>query len=503
MDLNQNVLVRQAIFGLYGNEVKNLAELWVVKQLNAGKEIPVSLSECFEAYEDFDEVFADEFAKDPNWPVLWKMLNHYDKSDDGDLALPRIAGSVVARFIDKNKTKQLQSWIQVTVNDERMVGVVLEKSKNVPEMLEWCLTYLKKFSAFRDSAALIVLIRDIAVQHPKFLWQAIDLIVYLGKQRGMQHGLVRLSALEAMSQILGTTKLPHESQVMLLGKIEEFAQNMTEFDTRFFLQEDKYLPCAFKISLATKFLKSVRCDGNEDELLEAVDVIYHHGMVNSEDSRLIVSAWCKFVKLLAQKRQDLCYDLFLKLNSALKDYVASNGWEVALMHWNPGMNFSNYAPEFQKMTFLSLELANLSGHFRPRAFLTALNMVIFDETGQYNAEWFENFVRCMPQNADNSSVWDDNFAQLFEHLAMLYRYREEIQKQDVAFLQNEAKVFVSCVMANYALNATQIEQLKSLCSRLQLDVDMEAEIAAMNQRREDVANKRRAERNFLLKLFSC
>ena len=503
MNFNDNVLVKQAVFGLYGNEVKKLAKNWVIKQLVAGKDIPVSLEDCFDAYEDFDEAFADEFAKTPNWTVLWLMLNHYDKADDADLALPRIAGSVVARFIDDNNAKQLKSWIQLSVNDERMVGVVLQKSKNAPELLEWSLNYLKKFSAFRDSAALIDLIRDIAAQHPKFLMQAVNLIIYLGQQRSMQQGFVRLSAMEAMAQIYAMAKLPTSLQNDLLNKIDDFAQNMSGLELQIFLAEDICLPYAFKILLAEQALRSLRFEGNETELLEVVDGIFQIGLNVYPDNPMIVEAWVKFVKLLTQKRNDLCYDLFLKLNEVIKNYVVAHGWEVALMHWNPGMSFPCYAPEFQKLTLLSLKLANLSGHFRPRAFLTALNIVVFDKSGQFGAEWFDDYVKQMPQNPDNDSLWDDNFLPLLEHLAMLYRYRVEIQKQDAEFILSQAKVFVTCLMSNYALNSSQVEQLKSLCSRLELKIDMEAEVEKMNSRREQIAQKRRAEWNHLLRLFAC
>ena len=503
MELNNNALIKQASFGLYGSGIKELAQTWLIKQIINGKDIPISLRDCFEAFPNFDEAFADEFVKTPNWTALWSLLNHYENSEDCDLTLPRIAGSVVARFIDDNKTKQLQEWIQVSVNDERMVGVVLEKSKLAPELLEWSLVYLKKFSVFRDSAALITLICDIALQHPKFLMQSIGLIVYLGQQRSMYQGVVRLEAIEAMAKIFGTLELSEPSRKQLLTQIDDFAANLNDFELYTFLQEDTYLPEDMKIWLAAKTLSSFVFDGCETDLLDVVGDIYYAGILSSPYDQKIIEAWCGFVEKLAKKSQDLCGDLFLRLNAIIKKYVTDKGWEVALMNWNPGMNFPSYAPEFQKMTLLSLELANRSGHFRPRAFLTALNIAIFDEKGTYNEKWFENYVMQMPNNFDNDSFGDDDLSPLFEHLARLYRYREEIQKKDTEFVLRQAKVFVTCLMSNYALNKTEIEQLKSLCARLELNVDMEAEIAAMNQRREQIAQKRRAEWNHLLKLFAA
>lgn len=177
MKFNDNVLVKQAIFGLYGDEVKNQAKFWIVRNLISGNEIPVPLNDCFDAYGDFDEVFADEFVKAPNWPALWDLLNSYDEEDDSLLATPRIAGSVIARFIDKDETRELQDWIQVVVDDQRMADIILDKARNAPEMLEWSLIYFKKFAIFRDSPALIVLIKDIALQHPKFVKEALGLII--------------------------------------------------------------------------------------------------------------------------------------------------------------------------------------------------------------------------------------------------------------------------------------------------------------------------------------
>ena len=79
----------------------------------------------------------------------------------------------------------------------------------------------------------------------------------------------------------------------------------------------------------------------------------------------------------------------------------------------------------------------------------------------------------------------------------------EIQKQDAELVLNRAKIFVTCLMSNYALNASQLEQLRSLCARLNLEVDMETEVKKMERRREQIAHKRRAEWNHLLQLFSC
>lgn len=218
MKFNDNVLVKQAIFGLYGDEVKNQAKFWIVRNLISGNEIPVPLNDCFDAYGDFDEVFADEFVKAPNWPALWNLLNSYDEEDDSLLATPRIAGSVIARFIDKDETRELQGWIQVVVDDQRMADIILDKARNAPEMLEWSLIYFKKFAIFRDSPALIALIKDVALQHPKFVKEALGLIIYLGRHRSLQHGLVRLIAMKAMAEIMHMWSLTSGKKANCLKK---------------------------------------------------------------------------------------------------------------------------------------------------------------------------------------------------------------------------------------------------------------------------------------------
>lgn len=502
MKFNDNVLVKQAIFGLYGDEVKNQAKFWIVRNLISGDEIPVQLNDCFEAYADFDEVFADEFVKAPNWPALWNLLNSYDEEDDRLLATPRIAGSVLARFIDEEKNRELQDWIQMVVDDQRMADIILDKARNVPEMLEWSLIYFKKFAIFRDSPALIVLIKDIALQHPKFVKEALGLIIYLGRHRSLQHGLVRLIAMKAMAEIYAHVEPDERQKGELLEKIDNFSGNMDAVELHIFLQEDTYLPYAFRIRLSQRILNMADEAAVDIDFLGEVHRIYQEGFAQCPDDGCLVGAWQDFVLRLVQNRPEYVLELFLTVNSSIDDYVRVHGWEVALMNWNPGMNFQNYSAEFQKLTLTSLDLANLSGHFRPRAFLTALNIWVFDTGGKYDAAWFERYVAAMPQNPDNDSRWDDDLSQLFEHLAMLYRYRTEIQKQNADFLAEQAKVFVKRLMSNYALMPNQIEQLKALCVRLELDIDIEAEVETMKLRLEQIAKKKEQERQHLLALFS-
>lgn len=502
MKFNDNVLVKQAIFGLYGDEVKNQAKFWIVRNLISGDEIPVQLNDCFEAYADFDEVFADEFVKAPNWPALWNLLNSYDEEDDRLLAVPRIAGSVLARFIDEEKNRELQDWIQMVVDDQRMADIILDKARNVPEMLEWSLIYFKKFAIFRDSPALIVLIKDIALQHPKFVKEALGLIIYLGRHRSLQHGLVRLIAMKAMAEIYAHVEPDERQKGELLEKIDDFSGNMDAVELHIFLQEDTYLPYAFRIRLSQRILNMADETVSDIDFGREVYRIFQEGLVKCPDEEGLVGAWLDFVLRLTRKHPEYVYELFLMLNSSIDDYVRVHGWEVALMNWNPGMNFQNYSAEFRKLALTSLDLANLSGHFRPRAFLTALNIWVFDVDGKYDAAWFEQYVDAMPQNADNDSCWDDDLSQLFEHLAMLYRYRTEIQKQNADFLAEQAKVFVKRLMSNYALMPNQIEQLKALCVRLELDIDIAAEVRMMKLRLEQIARKKEQERQYLLALFT-
>ena len=57
-------------------------------------------------------------------------------------------------------------------------------------------------------------------------------------------------------------------------------------------------------------------------------------------------------------------------------------------------------------------------------------------------------------------------------------------------------------MSNYALMPNQIEQLKALCVRLELDIDIAAEVRMMKLRLEQIAKKKEQERQHLLALFS-
>ena len=195
-------------------------------------------------------------------------------------------------------------------------------------------------------------------------------------------------------------------------------------------------------------------------------------------------------------------ELFLVLSGAIADYVKKMQWEVPLMEWNSGMNFHLYAPEFKRMTIKSMDLATECKQFRPRAFLTALNVWLFDTSNVFNDEWFERFVSRLPQNHDKSMTWDDDLQKLFEHLARVYRYRTEFQHTDGRFVIKQAKLFVQMLVGNYALNPTQIAQMRSLCARLQLDVNVTWEVQIMEKRLQQIAQGKEQEKQYLMQLFS-
>lgn len=262
------------------------------------------------------------------------------------MATPRIAGSVLARFIDKDETRELQDWIQVVVDDQRMADIILDKARNAPEMLEWSLIYFKKFAIFRDSPALIALIKDVALQHPKFVKEALGLIIYLGRHRSLQHGLVRLIAMKAMAEIYAHVEPDERQKGELLEKIDDFSGNMDAVELHIFLQEDTYLPYAFRIRLSQRILNMADETVSDIDFGREVYRIFQEGLVKCPDEEGLVGAWLDFVLRLTRKHPEYVYELFLMLNSSIDDYVRVHGWEVALMNWNPGMNFQNYRLNF-------------------------------------------------------------------------------------------------------------------------------------------------------------
>ena len=108
----------------------------------------------------------------------------------------------------------------------------------------------------------------------------------------------------------------------------------------------------------------------------------------------------------------------------------------------------------------------------------------------------------LPQNHDKSMTWDDDLQQLFNHLALVYRYRIEIQEKDGDFVIKQARRFVQLLIANYALNELQISQMRQLCARLNLDVVVDLEIQEMEKRLVQIQHQKEEEQRYLEELFA-
>ena len=502
MEFNDNVLVKRAMFGLYGEGLKSQAKRWLVENLVSGNELPVQLDDCFEAFEKFDEIVAEEFAKKENLPVLWTILDSYDERSDRFLLVPRIACSVFTRLENPAEIHKMQAWFQVIEANQRMVRIMLEKAQCAPQILKWILVYCKKRTDFSGFPDLIAQVKDIVLAYPEFVGDVVELINYLSKHQSMPQARVRLDALEAMTEIYRRAKNNSEQKAEMLEKIDAFVANLGVDELYSFFKKDVCLPYAFMIRLSRHILNSVEACVEKLGFVDEICRICREGLKWYPNDDCIAEAWNDFVWQLAQKYPKSATKLFWKVSWTIDVYVQGHVWGVALMNWNPGMNFQNYSAAFQKLTLTSLGLANLSGHFCPRAFLTALNIWAFDDSGKYDSAWFEQYVAAMPQNPDTDSCWNSDLRELFEHLALLYRYRTEFQKQDAGFIAEQAKVFVRRVMSNYALTRSEIERLKTLCANMKLDIDIEAEVRAMELRLKQIAQKKEQERQYLLALFS-
>ena len=495
MDEFKNVtLVKAAIAGAYGKEMKACAKDWVVRNLVKGKQIPVSLSELFEAYHDLDIVFASEFVKRQDWYVIWKIGSSYDEYKDKNLFFVRVLLELLTTEIDALIKEHVQSWLCANIKNPKSAFILLEKVYKKPELMDWSLSYLKGFKEFPDATNMLALIKRIAVTYPEYMSSAVRLIACVAQSGRGYH----VNAVKLLAELTSIKNLNEEQTTFLDDAIARQLDAMDIVDLRRTLYESILSP-VHRIAIGTRIVHRGYWD---NKIIADIASIYNLAFAQSENYAKFVEVWREFVEVVYKYHNDNASELFLALSDAIGGYVEKMKWDVSLMEWNPGMNFQNYSPEFEDMTIMSLNYATTCKQFRPRAFLTALNVWVFDTSGLYDDKWFEQFVSKLPQNHDKSMTWDDDLQKLFEHLSMLYRYRIEIQGENALFIVKQAKLFVQMLVSNYALNSIQITQMRNLCVRLHLDVNVDWEVSVMDKRIEKIAREKEQEMQYLMQLFA-
>jgi len=493
-EVKKVTLIRAAVAGKYGREVSDLAKSWSIRCLLGGKTIPLSWSELYEAYHDFDIAFVAEFMKHQNWYVIWQMSNDYCEYRDRHFVYPRILLELLTVPVEPLVKEQIQNWLLLHTKSTKIAFILLEKAQKYPQLLDWAVCYLAKFEEFPDANNIISLIKRAAKTYPEYMRYAVRLLSCVGASgRGQQ-----LQTVKALVELCLIKDLDDK---LLHSLNEEISRQLDTMDITWLRRclHEGILSAEHRVAIGRRLVNRGYWDS---KLIKNISTIYNLSFAQNDNTDKLLIEWNLFIDGVFKHHPEVISELFLTVSEAISVYVEKMHWDVSLMEWNPGMNFQKYSPEFIRMTIKSLDYATVCKQFRPRAFLTALNIWVFDETKVFNEEWFERFVASLSQNNDKSLSWDDDLQQLLNHLALLYRYRVEMQQKDAAFIVTQAKLFIQMLLANYVLNNVQIGLIRNLCVRLNLDIVVELEIAAMDERSLQLQHQKEQEQQYLLELLA-
>lgn len=487
-------LIKAAVAGKYGRETAEMAKNWAIRSLVQGKKIPLSFSELYDAYHDFDTAFVSEFVKHQDWCVIWKMCEAFCEDQDIHLVCSRILLELLTAPVDELAKDSIQNWLLAYTSNPKIAFILLEKAQKYPQLMDWGLCYLAKYREFSDANKLMSLIKRAASCYPQHILSAVRLLSCVAKSGRGYH----IQAVKILAELLRIKELDDVQQSVLKEEISHQLYLMDVVDLRGCLHETILSP-EYRISMGTRIVKRGYWGAN---IIDNVSTIYQLAFVQADDNTELVEAWNSFVEAVLKYHPSAVDEVFMATNDVISSYVEKMHWEVSQMEWNPGMNFQNYAPEFMSMTMQSLDYATMCKKFRPRAFLTVLNIWLFGDASLYDDKWVESMISRLPQNYDKSITWDDDLQVLFNHLALVYRYRTEIQEKDGSFVIKQAKLFVQLLVANYALNPTQISLMRHLCERLKLDVLVDFEIQEMEKRLEQIRHQKEEEQRYLEELFT-
>jgi len=492
MDEKDVILIKAAVAGVYGRETTEMAKNWAICSLLQGKKIPLSLSELYEAYHDFDTAFVSEFVKHQDWGVIWKMSEAYCEYKDVHLVWSRILLELLASPIEQIVKEHIQTWLLLHTENPKVAFILLKKAQKYPQLMDWGLCYLAKYKEFSDANELMSLIKCAAHSYPNHILSAVRLLSCVARSG------CHVQAVKILAELLLMKELDDIQKCVLNEEISHQLDLMNVRDLRRCLRES-ILSAEYRVSVGTRIVRRGYWD---DSIIDNIFTIYQRALFEKRDNAKLIESWNLFVDAVLEYRQCAMTEVFMAVNEMISSYVKTEEWDISHMEWNPGVNFQNYAPDFMFMAIKSLDYAMKCKQFHPCAFLTALNIWLFSECNSYDDKWFENVFSLLPQNDDKSIACDDNLQVLFNHLARVYRYCTEIQEKDGSFVIKQAKLFVQLLVANYALNPTQISLMRHLCERLKLDVLVDFEIQEMEKRVEQLRHQKEMEQHYLLELFT-
>ena len=492
MDVKDVTLIKAAVAGKYGRETAEMAKNWAIRSLLKGKKIPLSLSELYEAYHDFDTAFVSEFVKHQEWSVIFNMRTSYSEYKDVHLVWPRILLELLTASVDELAKETVQIWLLAYTANQKIAFILLEKAQKYPQLMDWGLCYMAKYREFSNADKLMSLIKRAASCYPQHILSAVRLLSCVAKSGRGYH----IYAVKILAELLSIKELDDVQQCVLKEEISHQLDLMDVSDLRSCLHETILLP-EYRISVGTRIVKRGYWDKN---IIKDISTIYQLAYVQTDDNSELVDAWNLFVEAVLKYYPSAMAEIFIAVSDMISSYVEKMKWGICHMEWMPGLQFQNYAPEFRTMTIKSLDYATKCKQFRPRAFLTALNMWLFDESNSFDDKWFEETISRLPQNYDKSMTWDDDLQVLFEHLLWVYLYRTDILGKDGSFVVKQSKLFVQLLIANYALNPMQIAQMRRLCEKLDVNVDFE--IQEMEKRLEQIRHQKEEEQRYLEELFA-
>lgn len=479
------VEARKIMSSEFGDELFVKFRDWCARACVERRELPVPIEEVAKCYSNsFTESYVAIFLEQEEckWNDFWGFINTYE--GDETYWGPKIAIQMGAQLRGQQGLEML-GWIRRRLQQGKILALIVEKAKTCPDLLFWIKDLLQEFRTLDNSQMLICGIDNVVKSNQSFwntgveiistLYQMNPTVPVLETATSVLEGFYNLRDMKEVDQQLVITEIDNVLALSSSGLILNFIANSV-------LSQRNRLSILLSIAERT----DVSCDM----------------LMSSCKTCAITDASIRefdgFFKELLRVRPEYALRIFAEQCGLISKYVERSNLNIALMPWNAGVNFQSYATEWQEITLSSLEAAKKAKCFRPRSFLTGLNVLIF---GQKSEAWFLDLVAELPNYEGGNMQWDGDLAELFEHLATLVRYKEHLLKEDSSFIREQAGVFVKMLMHNYKLSDSQLSKLDILQSKIELNFDVEAEKAAMLARYEQKKQAMELEKQRLLALM--
>lgn len=487
----------KAMSGKFGKENQQAARNWAIFCLMNGQEMPVKLEELAEIYGD---VFITDYVKkvlESDSKVqenLWNLL--IENAGVKNLCYLNATIEILIQSENNMHRNFAKLWLIKNSGDAGVLNLLFNKALTAPEILDYAEDLLKHYQTLNNAPSLISILQNLVLQYRDKLNLAMSLIErIISMSQDPDTYKTALRVLESFYTLKDNdegqkTKI-WERTYTLMANCQQ-AEKIAEA-----VEAAKLLPTAKRVQLLKVAL------GKEGHLSEDKIFSYLNKIVSAESlksDRDLAEKLVDFYRMALEKKLANPVKVFIEISNKVSAYVKQNEIEIALLPWNPGISFAKYSEEMKKLTLLSLEVVVQADVFRPRSFLTALNICIFDESGKYGEKWFEEMVKKMPVNGDDR-CWDDDFSPLIDHLSMLKRYPEEFQKKSGKFVVEQSKNFASLLFANYVLTSQQIDQLERLQSKLEIELGIADGRKAMEERIKNREAQSQKEESFVYEMF--